>query len=51
MPFEIYPRQEICNIIGKSIVTVETLEVQNGYITVGNFYVPLSNIIYVKNIG
>jgi len=51
MAFEIYPNQDICNIIGSSMVEVETLEVQNGYITVGNFHVPLSNILYVKNIG
>lgn len=51
MAFEIYPNQDICNIIGKSVVTVDTIEIQNGYITVGNFFVPLSNIILVKNIG
>jgi len=51
MSYEIQPCQEICNIIGKKKVIVETLEVNNGYITVNNFYVPLSNIIYVKNLG
>jgi len=50
MPYEIYPNQELCNILNKSIVTVETLTVQNGYITVGNYYVPLSNILYIKEV-
>lgn len=50
MAFEIYPNQEICNMIGKSSVTVDTVRVQNGYITVGNFYIPLSNIMYIQEV-
>jgi len=51
MSFEIYPDQEICNVIGKSIVTVDTISVQDGYITVGNYYVPLGHILFIKEIS
>jgi len=50
MSYLIYPNQDICNIIGSSMVEVETMQVQDGYITVGNFHVPLSNILYVKEV-
>jgi len=50
MAFEIYPIQDICNMIGKRMVTVDTLTIQNGYIEVGNYYVPLSNILFVRKI-
>jgi len=48
--FQIYPNREMSNIIGKDMIEVETLQVQNGYITVGHYHVPLSNILYVKEV-
>lgn len=48
--YQIFPNQDICNIIGKKMVEVETLTIQNGYITVANYHVPLSNILYVLEV-
>jgi hypothetical protein len=51
MAFEIHPTQVICNEIGQSIVVVDSLTVNDGYITVGSYHVPLSQILFIKNIG
>jgi hypothetical protein len=50
MSFEIYLRQQIANEVGRKVVTVESLTVENGYIQVNNYFVPLVNILFVKQI-
>ena len=50
MSFEIHLRQEIANEVGHKVVTVENLSVENGYIVVGSYYVPLTNILFVKEV-
>jgi len=51
MAFEIHLRQDIANAVGQKTVTVDNLTVGNGFITVGAYSVPLSNILFVKNLG
>jgi len=51
MPYEIYPKQTIANIIGKQKVTVENITISNGCLEIGSYIVPLNNIIYIKNLG
>jgi len=50
MAFEIHLRQGIANAVGQKTVTVDSLQVGDGFITVGAYSVPLSNILFVKQI-
>ena len=52
MAYEIHlPTKVYSRIIGASAVnTVESLEVVNGCIHVGNWFVPISNIICIKEV-
>jgi len=49
MAYEIYPIQEICNVVGKKKIIVETIdEVHDGYIIIGSYLLPFSKILYIK---
>ena len=51
MSYEVTPDQELCNIIGKAKVIVETLNIHDGYIEVGNHIVPLSHILHIETLS
>jgi len=50
MTYKIYLDQEIGNLLGTNMVTVDNLTVNDGYITVGDYHVPLSKIVLIKQI-
>lgn len=50
MSYEIHLTKEIMNEIGRKVVTVENITVNDGYILVGNYLVPLNNIKFIKNV-
>ena len=50
MSFEIHLRQEIANEVEQKVVTVENIVVENGYIVVESYYVPLQNILFAKRL-
>lgn len=51
MMYEIHLSQECANVIGLgTVVTVGTLAVNDGFITVGSYNIPLSNILLVKEV-
>jgi len=50
MSYKITVNQEIANVIGKKKIIVDSIQVNNGYITVGNYNVPLSNILIIEDL-
>ena len=50
MAYMIYPKQEICNIFNKSSQEVDTLDITDGFITVGQYMLPIHQILYIKEV-
>jgi len=48
MAFKITVKQDVANITGHSRHIVDNLTVNNGYITVGSYHVPLSEIVMIE---
>ena len=51
MAYQIFLTQKIANIIGTKNPIVNNLTVNDGYISVNNYHVPLSNILLIKEIN
>lgn len=51
MSFEVHLNQDCANAIGVGkVVTVATLTVNNGLLSVGAYHVPLSNVLLIKEV-
>jgi len=51
MAFRIYPNQDLCNIFDLKSKLVDNLIINNGLLQLGDYYIPLDKILYIKEIA